>query len=170
MRPVSPSRQRLPPTLQSTIRLCPQLPRHRYRTCSGSQRRSLWVRPGWPSSRPPPFAASRLASSAQGTVRVPTGARAHWRGNAGWSYVGSQYRGSSARPRDQGALQPRASGWVHLPTSKGQTTRCQLHLQLTRSVQKPPLRSINSKKSLYSLLWYQSSLAISKLLQKWHML
>ena len=42
--------------------------------------------------------------------------------------------------------------------------------RLTLSIQKPPLRSIISKKSLYSLLLNQSSLAISKLLQKWHML
>ena len=37
---------------------------------------------------------------------------------------------------------------------------------LTRSIQKPPLRSIISKKSLYSLLRNQLSLAISKLDQK----
>lgn len=38
--------------------------------------------------------------------------------------------------------------------------------RLTLSIQKPPLLSIISKKSLYSLLLNQSSLAISKLLQK----
>lgn len=41
---------------------------------------------------------------------------------------------------------------------------------LTLSIQKPPLRSIISKKSRYSLLRNQSSRAISKLDQKWHML
>lgn len=43
-------------------------------------------------------------------------------------------------------------------------------LDITRSIQKPPLRSIISKKSLYSLLLNQLSLAISKFDQKWHML
>ena len=40
----------------------------------------------------------------------------------------------------------------------------------TLSVQKPPLLSIISKNSSYSLLRNQSKRAISKLLQKWHML
>lgn len=40
----------------------------------------------------------------------------------------------------------------------------------TLSIQKPPLRSIIWKKSLYSLLRNQLNLAISKLDQKWHML
>jgi hypothetical protein len=41
-----------------------------------------------------------------------------------------------------------------------------MYAKLTRSIQNPPLRSIISKKSLYSLLLNQSSRAISKLLQK----
>lgn len=45
-----------------------------------------------------------------------------------------------------------------------------IEVVLTRSIQKPPLRSIIWKKSSYSLLLNQSSRAISKLLQKWHML
>ena len=49
-------------------------------------------------------------------------------------------------------------------------TEAQQQANHTRSIQKPPLRSIMSKNSRYSLLRKNDRRAISKFDQKWHML
>lgn len=160
------------PTLRNNCLL--YLPRREYlcHKCSGSRLHFLSGCREWPSIGPLPDASSRLPWSSLEKEYEATGELEHWQGSVGWWCGGSQCRESSECLEVQEEHPQRGNEWAHHPTasllahvkSRKQTE------QLTLSCQNPPLLSIISKKSLYSLLRNQSSLAISKLLQKWHML
>ena len=127
--------------------------------------RSSRCRPG--AHAPKRVVRRRLVVGAGGLVR--------WRGSAGSWCVDSRSRGNSVCPsRREGHLR-RGSEWVHHPTVVFVSLSHEHFIRLpcgqrTRSIQNPPLRSIIWKKSSYSFDRNQSNRAISKLLQKWHML
>lgn len=92
--------------------------RYRYRSGTGSPRRSPLAGPSAPSSRPPRTACARPSSSSRGTAAEAIVARvARWQGNAGWSCVGTQSRGSSGCRVGTAGHRRRASGWAHHPTA-----------------------------------------------------
>ena len=146
----------------------PPHPQYRYRIYICIQRHFPSPSPIVPSNHPPPSASSHLTSSSPDTSPAVIGAMVRWLDNAGWSYVCSRNLGSSECLWDSGELQLPRSGLEHHPTIKtlagGQAQM--LALRHTLSIQNPPLRSIVSKNSSYSLLRKKSNLAISKLLQK----
>ena len=113
-----PSRQPHPPTRPSNFPPCPRRRQCRYRTGSGSRRRSPWEGHTCPSIGPPRFSCVRRVSSSPGTGRGGVAGRVRWRGSAGWSCVCSRSRGSSGCHAAPGERLRRASGWARRPTAK----------------------------------------------------
>jgi hypothetical protein len=106
-----PTRRRRRPIRPYSCPPCLLRRQYRYRSGTGSPRRSLLAGPSAPSSRPPRTACARPTSSSRGTVAEAAVARgARWQGSAGWSCVGSQSHGSSECRAGTVEHQRRASG------------------------------------------------------------
>ena len=162
------TRPPLRPTREGNYLVCLQLPECPYRICIGNPHRSLLADRGWPNTRLLPHASFRPRSFSRAMGFAVAVALVRWPGNVEWLCGDSQSRGSNECLPGLEVLLQQGSELAHLPTSiVSQRTKGVIFGSThTRSIQNPPLLSIISKKSLYSLLRNQSRCAISKLLQK----
>ena len=163
----STTHQQRQPTRQDS---CPACPRHRQYQCRiyiCSQRHFLLAGQLFPSTRLPPSASFHPRSLTRETGFSALDALVRWLDNAESSYVDTRSHGNNECLLELTARLLLKNGLVRHPTGqmlgKWKTRSFQ---KLTRSIQNPPLLSIVSKNSLYSLLLKKSNLAISKLLQK----
>jgi len=147
------SLQRHRPILPNSFPPCLLRPGYLYRSDIDIPHHSLLADRGWalPSIRLLLSSLSRSESSSLSRVYWGTVELEHLQGNAGWLYGGSQNRGSNEHLSGLEAHQLLESELERHPTAIISTAmRFRAGKMLTRSIQKPPLRSIMLKKSLYS--------------------
>lgn len=168
----TPSLLQLPPTRRDNCLACPRHPRYPYRIGICSRHRSLSPGRSSPSTHPLRSAPSHLAWSFQAMGFEAADGQERWRDSVGWWCVGTQSHGNNGCRQGTGGHLRQVSELAHHPTMTKLLANMNPWMlrgeekARTRSVQNPPLRSIISKNSSYSLLRNQSKRAISKLLQK----